>query len=137
MCVIFGKVHFTAVIILDIFCELTRIFLLDYYWQILSVSFAEPCLQAVHSAEFDTGQREIGQPLELKLWTDQSLLSEMLFGQTSWWLLWTVSTTLSKPIIGGIYTPVPVLCTLGSSDYSMPTSRWFRMMTAGWCFSPL
>jgi hypothetical protein len=60
-----------------------------------------------------------------------------LLGQTLRWLLWTVSTTLSRPIIGGIYTPVPVLCTPGWSDYSMPTSRWFRMMTVGWCFNPL
>jgi len=92
-------------------------------------------LQAIHIVEFDKGQREIGQPLELRLWTRQSLLRGMLFGPTSWWLLWTVSTTLSRPIIVGIYTPVLVLCTPGWSGYSMPTSRWVRMMTAGWCFT--
>jgi hypothetical protein len=114
------------------FGELTRIFLLDFYWQILLGSFTEPCLQAVHRVGSDGGQREVGQPLELKLWTDQSLLREMLFSMILRWLLWTISTTLSRPIIGGIYTPVPVLCTLGWSG-----SRWFRMMTADWYFSPL
>jgi len=44
-------------------------------------------LQAVHSAEFDRGQRDIGQPLELRLWTDQLLRRGMLFGKTSQWLL--------------------------------------------------
>lgn len=127
----FWKVPFTTVIMPDFLCALTRIFLLDYYWQILLVSFAESCLQVVHNAEFDRGQREIRQPLELKLWTDQSLLREMLFGLISWWLLWTVSMTLSRPIIGGIYTPVLVLCTPGWSGYSILTLRWLRMMTAG------
>jgi hypothetical protein len=40
---------------------------LDYFWQILLVIFVETCLLAVHSAESDRGQKEIGQPLELKL----------------------------------------------------------------------
>jgi hypothetical protein len=62
MSVIFGKVLFTVVIMPDFLYEPTRIFLLDYYWPILLVSFAKPCLQAVHSAEFDRGQREIGHP---------------------------------------------------------------------------
>jgi hypothetical protein len=60
--VIFGKIPFTAVIMLDILCALIRLFLLDYYFlQILLVSFTEPCQQAVHIAEFAKGQREIGQ----------------------------------------------------------------------------
>jgi hypothetical protein len=83
----FGNVPFTVVIMPDFLCALTRIFLLGYYWQILLVSFAESCLQAVHSAEFDRGQRDIGQPLELRLWTDQLLRRGMLFGKTSQWLL--------------------------------------------------
>jgi hypothetical protein len=58
MFVIFGKVHFPAVIMSDCLCELTRIFLLDYYWQILLVSFPEPCLQVVHSVGSDRGQME-------------------------------------------------------------------------------
>jgi hypothetical protein len=48
------------------------------------VSFVESCLQAVHSAKFDRGQREIEQPLDLRLWTNQSLRRGMLFGQISW-----------------------------------------------------
>jgi hypothetical protein len=135
--VIFWKVPLSAIIMPDFLCALTRLFLLDYFWQILLVSFAESCLQAVHGAGSARGQREIEQPLEPKLWTDQWLLRETLFDPTLWWLLWIVSTTLSRLIIGGIYTLVPVLCTPGWSSYSMPTSRWFRMIIAGWCFSPL
>jgi hypothetical protein len=41
------------------------------------VSFAESCLQVVHSTEFTRGQREIGQLSESKSWTAQSLSSEM------------------------------------------------------------
>jgi hypothetical protein len=51
----------------DFLCALTRLFLLDYYfWQILLVSFVEPCQQAVYSAEFASGQRKIGQLSEIK-----------------------------------------------------------------------
>jgi hypothetical protein len=40
-----------AVIRPDFLYTLTRSFLLDYFWKILLVSFAESCLQAIHSAE--------------------------------------------------------------------------------------
>jgi hypothetical protein len=66
----------------------------------LVVSFAEPCQQAVHSAEFARGQREIGQLSKPKLWTAQSLPSGMWSVLILWWLLWIVSMTLSRPIIG-------------------------------------
>jgi len=39
MSVIFGTVPFTDVIMLDFLCALTRLFPLDYSWQILLVSF--------------------------------------------------------------------------------------------------
>jgi hypothetical protein len=107
------------------------------FWQILLVSFAKSCLQAVHSASYVRGQREIEHPLELRSWTAQSLPRGMWSVPTLWWLLWIVSMTLSRLIIGDICTPVLVLYTLGWFDYSMPTLKWFRMMTAGWCFSLL
>jgi hypothetical protein len=37
------------------FCDLTRIFLDYFFWQILLVSFAELCLQAVHNVESARG----------------------------------------------------------------------------------
>jgi hypothetical protein len=69
------KVIFTAVIVPN-FYDLTRIFL-DYFWQILLVSCAESCLQAVHSTEFAKGLRETRQPLESRSWITQSLPSGM------------------------------------------------------------
>jgi hypothetical protein len=45
--------------------------------------------------------------------------------------------TLSKLIIGGIFTSVPVLSTPGLSNFSMPTLRRCRTMITDWYFSPL
>jgi hypothetical protein len=58
----------------DFLCELTRCFL-NYYWQILLVTFAESCLLAVHNAESNRGQREIGQPFEKKI-MDRPVITE-------------------------------------------------------------
>jgi hypothetical protein len=43
--------------------------------------------------------------------------------------------TLSRLIVEGIFTPVPVLSTPGLSGFSLPTYKWCRMMTTGWYFS--
>jgi hypothetical protein len=111
--------------------------LVDYFWQILLVIFAETCLLAVHNVESDKGQKEIWQPREPKFWTELSLPSGMLFLQTLCWLLRIISTILSRSTTGDIFTTVIVLCSPDWSDYFMLISRLFRMMTGGWFFSPL
>jgi hypothetical protein len=75
--VIFGKVQFTANIMPDFFLTNKNLICLDYFWQIWLIMFAETCLLADHNARSDKGQTNRWQPLELKLWTYQSLLREM------------------------------------------------------------
>jgi hypothetical protein len=54
------QVPLTVVIMPVFLCTLKTSYLLDYFfWQILLVSFAELCLQVVHSAEFTKGLRQI------------------------------------------------------------------------------
>jgi hypothetical protein len=70
-------------------------------------------------------------------WTAMSLLSGIWSVPTSWCLHWIVSMRLSRPITRATSTPVPALFSPGWSGCSMPTWRWFRMMTVGWYYSPL